>query len=249
MPYTMTISPDFKPELISGWYIFNTWLQKKIDEKIHIEMVNDFKELSSAIDSDTIDLIYANPCDIAKLIREKSFTPIAKPVGTHDEAVIITREDNPISDIESLQSSVKIAMTDVPNVNTIGLIMLEPADITPADVETITCSNYITVAKKVINGEADIGFLLADAFDEFSNLVKKQVKPLITSKIHVLHHAFLTGPNFSEKQSKLQDILLSMQDNTTGLDILKNLEIENWEVMDNDEAEFLIDLIDTLSPT
>ncbi len=40
-----------------------------------------------------------------------------------------------------------------------------------------------------------------------------------------------------------------MQDNTTGLDILKNLEIKNWEVMDNDEAEFLIDLIDTLSPS
>jgi len=107
MPYTMTISPDFKPDLISGWYIFNTWLQKQIDESIHIEMVNDFKELSNAIDSDSIDLIYANPCDMTKLIREKSFTPIAKPVGTHDEAVIITREDNPVSDIESLPRNIK----------------------------------------------------------------------------------------------------------------------------------------------
>ena len=249
MPYTMTISPDFKPELISGWYIFNTWLQKQINENIHIEMVNDFNELSQAIDNGSIDLIYANPCDIAKLIREKSFTPVAKPVGTQDESIIITRADSPISDIETLQSGVKIAMTDVPDVNTIGMIMLEPADITPSDIETISCSNYITVAKKVISGEADIGFLLADAYNEFSNLVKKQLKPLITSKIHVLHHAFLTGPGFSEKHSKLQDILLSMQDNTTGLDILKNLEIRNWQVMDNDEAEFLIDLIDTLSPS
>jgi len=91
-------------------------------------------------------------------------------------------------------------MTDVPDVNTIGMIMLEPADITPADIETITCSNYITVAKEVIRGEADIGFLLADAFDEFSSLVKRQVKPLITSKIHVLHHALLASPGFSEKQ-------------------------------------------------
>ncbi len=249
MPFTMTISPDFKPDLISGWYIFNTWLQKKINANIHIEMVNDFNELSKAIDSNSIDLIYANPCDIAKLVREKSFIPVAKPVGTHDETVIITRADSPILDIESLQNSVKIAMTDVPDVNTIGTIMLEPADISPSDIETITCSNYITVAKKVISGEADIGFLLADAYDEFSRLVKNQVKPLITSKIHVLHHAFLTGPDFSEKHPNLQEVLLSMQNNTTGRDILKNLEIDNWEVMDNDEAEFLIDLIDTLSPT
>ena len=61
MPYTLTISPDFKPELISGWYIFNTWLQKQINENIHIEMVNDFNELSEAIDNNSIDLIYANP--------------------------------------------------------------------------------------------------------------------------------------------------------------------------------------------
>ena len=247
MPYTMTISPDFKPDLISGWYIFNTWLQKQIDEQIHIDMVSDFKELSSAIDKGSIDLIYANPCDIAKLVREKSFMPIAKPVGTHDEAVIIIKDDSAISDVESLPANVKIAMTDVPDVNTIGLIMLEPADITPADIETITCSNYITVAKEVIRGEADIGFLLADAFDEFSSLVKKQVKPLITSKIHVLHHALLAAPDFADKQKKLQDALVSMQGDATGADILKNLEIQNWELMDNDEAEFLIDLIDTLS--
>jgi len=247
MPYTMTISPDFKPDLISGWYIFNTWLQKQIDEQIHIDMVSDFKELSSAIDKGSIDLIYANPCDIAKLVREKSYMPVAKPVGTHDEAVIIIKEDSTITDVESLPANVKIAMTDVPDVNTIGLIMLEPADITPADIETITCSNYITVAKEVIRGEADIGFLLADAFDEFSSLVKKQVKPLITSKIHVLHHALLAAPDFADKQKKLQDALVSMQGDATGADILKNLEIQSWEPMDNDEAEFLIDLIDTLS--
>jgi len=249
MPYTMTISPDFKPELISGWYIFNTWLQKNINENIHIEMVNDFNELSKAIDSNSIDLIYANPCDIAKLVREKSFTPVAKPVGTHDETIIITGADSSYSNIESLKNGVKIAMTDVPDVNTIGMIMLEPADITPSDVEIISCSSYITVAKKVISGEADIGFLLADAYGEFSSLVKKQVKSLIDSKIHVLHHAFLAGPNFSEKRSGLQEALLSMQSDAAAADILKNLEIENWEEMDNDEAEFLIDLIDTLSPT
>lgn len=248
MPYTMTISPDFKPGLISGWYIFNTWLQKAIGEDIHLELANDFAELGQLVDNDKIDLIYANPCDVAKLIREKSFTPIAKPVGTQDETVIISRKDSPISAIESLHSVIKIAMTDVPDVNTIGMIMLEPADITPSDIKTITCSNYITVAKKVINGEADVGFLLANVFNEFSNLVKKQVHPLITSKIHVLHHAFLTGPNFPEITSILQQLLLSMQNDATGHDILRILEIEKWELMDHDEAEFLIDLIDTLSP-
>jgi len=247
MPYTMTISPDFKPELIAGWYIFNTWLQKKIDTNIHINMVNDFNELSKTIDSGSIDLIYANPCDIAKLVREKSFTPIAKPVGCQDETIIITNSKTSDIHIESLKSGLKVAQTDVPDVNTIGMIMLEPADISPDDIEVIPCSNYITVAKKVINGEADIGFLLADAYGEFTKLVKNQVQPIITSKIHVLHHALLAGPNFSNIQA-LQEAVLSMQNDTSGTGILKSLELEKWERMDLDEAEFLIDLIDTLSP-
>ncbi len=247
MPFNMTISPDFKPELISGWYIFNTWLQKKIDTHIHIDLVNDFSELTDAINNDSIDLIYANPCDIAKLVREKEFSPIVQPVGTQDETIIVCNAQHPVDDIETLSPGIRVAMTDVPDVNTIGLIMLEPADISPEDIEPVICRNYITVAKKLINGEADIGFLLADAYDEFSNLVKKQLHSIISSKIHVLHHAFLAGPAFTEQQ-KLQQALLSMNNDPAALKILNSLEIDKWQTMDREESEFLIDLMETLSP-
>lgn len=43
--------------------------------------------------------------------------------------------------------------------------------------------------------------------------------------------------------------LLSMHKQNDSADILKNLKIDKCELMDNDEAEFLIDLIDTLSPS
>ncbi len=247
MPFNMTISPDFKPELISGWYIFNTWLQKKIDTPIHIDLVNDFNELSEAIDQNRIDLIYANPCDIARLVREKDFNPLVQPVGTQDETIIVSSINSPVKTIEDLSPGIKVAMTDVPDVNTIGMIMLEPADITPKDIETIHCQNFITVAKNVINGQADIGFLLADAYNEFSNLVKKQLHSLITSKIHVLHHAFLAGPDFPNQEA-LQQVLLSMNEDPKTQKILQSLEIEKWRAMDREEAEFLIDLMDTLSP-
>ena len=247
MPFNMTISPDFKPELISGWYIFNTWLQKKIDTPIHIDLVNDFNELSDAIDQNHIDLIYANPCDIARLVREKGFNPLVQPVGTQDETIIVSSVNSPVKTIEDLSPGIKVAMTDVPDVNTIGMIMLEPADISPIDIETIHCQNFITVAKNVINGQADIGFLLADAYNEFSNLVKKQLHSLITSKIHVLHHAFLAGPDFPN-QENLQQVLLSMNEDPKTRNILQSLEIEKWQAMDREEAEFLIDLMDTLSP-
>lgn len=40
-----------------------------------------------------------------------------------------------------------------------------------------------------------------------------------------------------------------MNNDAKGLDILNSMEIEKWATMNQDETEFLIDLIDTLSPS
>lgn len=61
-------------------------------------------------------------------------------------------------------------------------------------------------------------------------------------------HALLTGPDFTNKKPAIQNALLSMHNNPISSDILKRLEFEKWEIMDDEETEFLIDLVDTLSP-
>jgi len=112
-------------------------------------------------------------------------------------------------------------VTDAPAVNMVGIIMLESADIYPDDIEMVQCSNHITVAKNVIKGEPQIGLILADAYEELSSLVKKQIKPLIRSQIHMLHHAFLISPRFSDKYEPLLDMLVTLHDNEKGLNLLK----------------------------
>lgn len=85
MSNLFTISPDFSPDHLSGWYIFNTWLQKQTGEAIHLEMYDGFHSQKEAIRNDKVDLIYANPFDAAMLVREKGFLPLVRPAG-------ITRE-------------------------------------------------------------------------------------------------------------------------------------------------------------
>ncbi len=60
MSFMFTVSPDFTPDHLSGWYIFNTWLQKHTDLAIHLEMYNDFQSQREAIKNDKIDMIYDN---------------------------------------------------------------------------------------------------------------------------------------------------------------------------------------------
>ena len=42
MRYVMTVSPDFPPAQIAGWYIFNTWLQRQLGVQIHVELYQNF---------------------------------------------------------------------------------------------------------------------------------------------------------------------------------------------------------------
>ena len=248
MAFNLAVSPDFKPGRISGWYIFNTWLQKQLDEKIHLELHQSFDEQLAAISASQVDIIYANPYDISRLVRDEGFIPIVKPYAKPDEAVVVTSADREINSIQDLPVTATIAQTEARDVNNIGMILLEPADIAHETAQFVACDSYVMVAKNLLNGKADAGFMLAEAFGELSGLVAKQLKPLVSSQIHLIHHALLLGPRLAQYQDALTNFLVDMNNNEKGQKILVDLDISHWEPMDQEEAEFMVDLMDTLAP-
>lgn len=246
MPFNLTVCPDFKTDLISGWYIFNTWLQKQLNESIHLELYQSFEEQHRALDDKKVDIIYANPYDISRLVRDEGFIPIVKPKAKPDEAVIAVKEGSGIESITQLPNKISIAKTDARDVNTIGMIMLEPADVKKDDIIEMHCDNYVAVAKHIINGDANVGFFLSETFNELSSLVRKQLRPLVSSQIHMIHHALLIAPSMANYEADLRGLLVDMHQNDKGKAILKDLEIPQWEPMEMEDAEFMVDLIDTL---
>ncbi len=242
----MTVSPDFSPDHIAGWYIFNTYLQRQLDIPVHLELYNSFDEQRKAIENDEIDLIFANPYDASMLVREKGFTAIAAPENSSDEAIIATRKDTPIHKIEDLKEGTRIATTDDPDVNMMGMIMLEPADLNKDNTETIIVDSYPLVAKQLLQGDADIGFFLDESFDNLSRFVKEQLSPLIRSQIFVIRHVMLAGPKLQDKHQAFKDVLLNMPNDEKGPGVLKSLGISAWENQEHEDTEFMIDLMETL---
>lgn len=247
MSYHFTVSPDFTPDHLSGWYIFNTWLQKQTGCAIHLEIYNNFLDQRAAINKDKVDLIYANPFDAAMLVREKGFKPLVKPVGKSDEALIAIKNDSDIDDIAQLQAGIKIAVTEDPDVHMMGMIMLEPGDIDASNVEMVPSNTYILVAKHLLKNEADVGIFLAEAYDDLSNMIKNQLRILVRSQISVIHHSLMIGPQFSGHRQSIQNILIDMHNNAKGKEVLENFKFKKWQVMDDEETEFMIDLMDTLT--
>jgi phosphonate transport system substrate-binding protein len=246
MTYNFTVSPDFSPEHISGWFIFNTWLQRETGEHIHLELYNDFAEQKRDILADRFDLIYANPSDASLLVRQKGFVGVARPREESDEAVVVVAAGHPAQHVEDLQPGVRVAATDHPDVRMMGMIMLEPADLGPGNVAAVACDNYVLVAKALMQGQADVGFFLKAAYDDLSAMVKKSLRPLVTSQIQVVRHGLLVGPRLAPQRDRLLALLLAMGQTPKGADVLANLGFTGWEPFEHEEVEFMIDLMETL---
>lgn len=247
MTYMFTVSPDFSPDHLSGWYIFNTWVQRSLGIDMHLELYGDFHSQKQAILEDKIDLIYANPYDAAVLVREKQFVPLVKPEGHSDEAIIAVHNESNINKVEDLQAGTRVAATDDPDVMMMGMIMLEPADLDKDNVNFIDSENYVLVAKNLINNKADVGIFLDEAYDDFSKFIKNQLHILVRSQISVINHALLIGPNLADKRDQLLADLMAMNANEKGKGVLESLGFTKWQALDDEQMEFMIDLMDTLT--
>lgn len=246
MTVTMTVSPDFPPTHIAGWYIFNTWLQKELDISIHLALYENFEAQREAINKDEIDLIYANPFDASTLVRDKSFTALVKPENKSDEVIVAVSAESSYEKIEDLSQGMRIAKTDDPAVNMIGMMILEAADLNFDNTSSDVADTYTLVAKQLINGDADVGFFLKDAYDIASDFVKKQLKVLVRSEIDDICHVFMASPNFAPHAQKMKDSLMIMKNELKGQGVLNELGLPAWRAQDEEDTEFMIDLMDTL---
>jgi len=246
MTYTMTVSPDFPPGQIAEWYILNTWLQRQLDTAIHLELFDSFEAQRKAVAEGRIDLIYANPFDAATLVREQGFIAVAKPVNKADEVVIAVSSDSPVDDVIDCQAGLRIAKTDDPDVNMIGMIMLEPADLNAENTSSGVSDTYALVAKQLMNGQADVGFFLAESYALFSDLLKQRLKVLVSSQISVISHAFMVSPGAAAHAKEIQAALLGMDKSPATASILEGLGFAGWQAQSYEDTEFMIDLMDTL---
>ncbi len=246
MTYTFTVSPDFPPDYIAGWYVLNTFLQRRTGEHIHLELYDRFDQQRAAIDAGQIDLIYANPFDAAMLVREHGFVSVTRPDGVRDEAIIAVRADSPVEKIEDLAPESRVAFTDDPDVRMIGQIMLEPANISTETMVAVERATYVLVAKALLSDDADVGVFLSEAYENLSGVTRSGLRPLVHSQIGVISHMLMVGPRMAPLLDTLRGLLLGMHDDPTQRAIVEGLGFTGWLPVEHEETEFMIDLMDTL---
>ena len=244
--HNMLIAPDFSPERFAGWHMFNTLIQKRANLNMHLNIPASHAEQETLIEAGDIQIIYANPFDAAALIREQGYRAVARPIGKSDEMVIAAAANSDINHLEDIHKGATVAMADNRDVKLIGLRLLEAVDIEESDLNWDITETYQAAARKVIKGDAQAAFFLAEIFHSFSRLTKAQLSVLIESDLADISNVLLIKDDFPDAQIFIEAIL-DLHSDDDGKEALTELGMpEGFEAMSEEDAEFMIDLMQTL---
>lgn len=241
------VAPDYLPEHFGTWYMLNAYLQKETGQDIHLHMPVSASEEDRLIEADKADMIYANPFDAARLVRERGYLPLARPVEKYDEVVVAVAADSPFRTIEDLPAGISVAFPPDKNVRNIGLRLLESADLNEGNIRIEETDAFSKVTSGVLKERVQVGFFLADAYYRLSDLSRDNMHVLLESRIHDIYHVILLHPKHAALQQSLTNALLAMNQNPAGSKILASLDMaKGFEVLHQEDAEFMIDLTETL---
>ena len=244
--HNMLIAPDFSPERFAGWHMFNTLIQKRANLNMHLNIPTSHAEQETVISEGDIQVIYANPFDAATLIREHGYNAVARPIGKSDEMLIAAAANSDINSLDDIKAGATIAMADNRDVKLIGLRLLEAVDIEEADLNWSVTETYQAAARQVIKGEAQAAFFLAEIFHSFSRLTKAQLSVLIESDLADISHVLVIKDGFPDTDI-LMDAILNLHNDDDGKEALTELGMpQGFEAMNEEDAEFMIDLMQTL---
>lgn len=247
MTINFLIAPDFAPERFAGWHMLNTLLQRRSGIGLHLLTPMTAREQAEFLSAGKADLVYANPFDATDMIRTHGYVPFARPAKRYDEMVIATGAASAVAKVEDLKPGCRIALTENRDVKLIGLRLLEPADLNESLIQWVPVESYQAAARLIMKGEADAAFFLADAFASLTRLTRAQLRVLVESAISDISHVLLVHPRMLETLPAIQSALLGVGSEASDSDVLDALGLPSgFESMTQEQAEFMIDLMDTL---
>lgn len=227
---TLAVCPHDTVKNPEGWYRLVQYLTRKLDIDIHFEMSMDFGEFRSILD--IADLAFANPTDCYYLKCERNFTPITRPVGTYDEAVFITGTTNINPSLSALHGAT-IATVKRLLPTKIALRMLRQQGIVPDSF--VDCDSWMSVVRSVWQGDAPYGIVYGDSYDDLSESAKSMVTVFGRSNEQSAFHCFSVGPQAAYRINDFQHLLLEMEHDDGGREVLEDLHISGWQTVTENE--------------
>ncbi|MEY2341172.1 phosphate/phosphite/phosphonate ABC transporter substrate-binding protein [Acidithiobacillus sp. IBUN Pt1247-S3] len=238
--YGFTVDPNYSGKNLPGWFLMNTYLQRRLSCSLRFEPHDDFERGRKAVLDGGFDLVYANPFDWVQYMAQRGFIPVAKPKEHFDEVYLCSRSDSPWVDFSTLPERIRIASaSDATLVHMVGLFLLDKAEVDRVRLDFTFTGSYQSALKSLLQGQVDFAFVFNEVFASASRITQSSLRIVSQSDDAFAFHAFCISPRMAHLQGQLCEILCSMEQSEAGQRLLKDIGFSGFEAVNEDEVACL----------
>jgi anti-anti-sigma factor len=217
---------------LTGWYLLNTYLQRRLTRAIHFEQVVEVPDANST------DLLFAKPFEACLMIRKHGFIPVMRPIAEVDEVVILTRADDDRALRDYVSATVGTASEDS-FVYLLGRFLCDENGLDSAKFTFDFSGNEIKALQSLLRKKSDLLFMLKKTYEGLSSFSRSNVRKLDESVTDFACHLFCVAPHLKANSQGLVDVLLAMEDDEQGKEILKDIQMQGWNKPEAGELQML----------
>lgn len=217
---------------LTGWYLLNTYLQRRLTRAIH------FDQSVDTPDPSTTDLLFAKPFEACLMIKKHGFIPLMRPIAEVDEVVILTRADDnrSLSDYEGVTVG---TATEGSFVYLLGRFLCDESGVDSSKFTFDFSGNEIKALQSLIRKKCDLLFMLKKTYEGLSSFSHSNVRKLDESVTDFACHLFCVAPHLKDQSQALVDVLMAMENDEQGKEILKDIQIQGWSKPEVGELKML----------
>ncbi|MCK5729064.1 MAG: PhnD/SsuA/transferrin family substrate-binding protein [Methylococcales bacterium] len=217
---------------LTGWYLFNTYLQRRMQRAIHFDQSHVLEDQLKA------DLLFSKPFESYLMIKEHGFMPLMRPISEADEVIILARADDERT-LKEFQAETVVTASENSFVYLLGRFLCDEEGLDSSQLKFAYSGNEIKSLQMLIRKKANLLFMLKKTYDGLSSFGKKNVRKLDESATDFAFHLLSVSPRLAAEKENLNTILKEMTENEAGQGILKDIECKGWCPVEDGEFNML----------
>ena len=227
----LMVCPHDTAKKPNNWFIFAQYLSQTLHNSFLFEKSFDFPDFHNQIT--TSHLIYANPQDSVKLIKEHGYIPVARPSNLSDEVIFIANKNLDTPRITDLSDKTLTSVNSM-MVTKVGIKCLLQNNIKPLNIDSK--ESWMAVVKSIFRNEADYAMVYKDFYDGLNKLSKSGLQKIGETTDGTIHHNLLASPKLKGSVDIIQKCLVQMNEhNDRSREILSALNIEKFIAISEEE--------------
>lgn len=223
---------------MNGWYFFNTYLQRRLGREIHME-VEHGAIAEKGQRAEQMDIVFAKPFEATRLMLQNRFQPLLRPADQTDEVTLLVRADDARQSPGDFHGGKAVTASPDNFVYLLGRFLLDESGLASEQLEYQFAGHEIKALQMLLKGGADMLFMSSETYRGLSGLTRKLLRELDQSETAFAFHLFCIAPHCQELGDALNTVLLEMESDAQGRQVLADLGIEAWDKPTRDETDML----------